>query len=99
MRIFGAQEIDRVLLLGDEMARLHQLLGGVDRAVLDAIDVSSRPDQRGDGESVQDTPHLFLSPPPPRQSPQPLNSLVPPPRRRARADAKSKFGGARARVV
>ena len=58
MRKFGAQEIDRVLLLGDEMARLDELLGGVDRSVLDAVDVSRRADQRGDGECVQDTPHL-----------------------------------------
>src|SRR6202035_819519 len=32
-------------------------LGGVDRAVLDPVDVSRRPDQRSDGERVQNTPH------------------------------------------
>jgi hypothetical protein len=33
---FGAQQIDRVALLGDLVARLDDLLGGVDRLVLDA---------------------------------------------------------------
>ena len=57
MRVFGPQEIDRVLLLVDEVARLHQLLGGVDCLVLDAVDVGGRSDQRGDRKPVHETPH------------------------------------------
>ena len=61
MSVFGAQQIDRVLLPGDQMARLHELLGSVDRPVLDAVDVSRRSDQRRDGGSMQEPPnHLCL---------------------------------------
>ena len=62
MRIFGPQEVDRVLLLVDEVARLHQLLGGVDRLVFDAVDIGRRTDQRGDRDACMKRHISFFSP-------------------------------------
>ena len=36
MRVFGAQQVDRVALLVDQVARFDDLLGGVNRLVFDA---------------------------------------------------------------
>ena len=98
MRVFGAQEADRVLLLLDEMPHLHHLLGGVDRLVFDAIDVGRRADQRGDGDEHAGDATSSLSPPSRRQSRQRLDPFVHSSRRRAGALGETQLGRARARI-
>ena len=87
MGVFGAQQVDRILLLGDQVARLHQLLGGVDRAVLDAVGIGRRADQRGDRRRMhkpQDHPRL------PRRAGRRVN---------AASESSASLGGASSRVA